>query len=168
MLAASLVGVYLTSTIGLTVLLDIFPELGRYAPALFPMLALVGAVNLALRSGHRRRIAGIAQERAERKAERQSPRPALMSTNQPLMSTFSSSAVKNDTPLHKAQITRKAQQIARLDSLLALYLDNPTLGVSDAARTLEVSRQTIYTYLDQLEAAGRIHRNGIDIEVILK
>jgi hypothetical protein len=51
LLAASLVCVYLVSTIGLTVFLDIFPELGRYAPALFPMLALVGAVNLALRSG---------------------------------------------------------------------------------------------------------------------
>jgi hypothetical protein len=113
-------------------------------------------------------MAGIAQERAERKAERQSPRLGLTPPNQPLMSTFPSSTVKNDTPLHKAQITRKAQQIARLDSLLALYLDNPTLGVSDAARTLEVSRQTIYTYLDQLEAAGRIHRNGIGIEVISK
>lgn len=168
MLAAALVGVYLISTIGLTVLLDIFPELGRYAPALFPLLALVGAVNLALRSGHRRRMAGIAQERAERKAERQSPRLALTSPDQPIMSTFPSRIVKNDTPLHKAQITRKAQQVARLDSLLALYLDNSTLGVSDAARSLEVSRQTIYTYLDQLEEAGRIHRNGIGIEVISK
>ena len=168
LLAVSLVGIYLISTIGLTVLLDIFPELGRYAPALFPMLALVGAVNLALRTGHRRRMAGIAQERAERKAERQSPRPALTSPNQAALSTFPSSSVKNDTPLYKAQLTRKAQQVARLDSLLSLYLDNPTLGVSDAARTLEVSRQTIYTYLDQLEAAGRIQRNGIGIEVISK
>ena len=39
LLAASLVCVYLVSTIGLTVFLDIFPELGRYAPAPLPIVS---------------------------------------------------------------------------------------------------------------------------------
>ena len=168
LLAASLVGVYLISTIGLTVFLDIFPELGRYAPALFPMLALVGAVNLALRSEHRRRLSGIAQDRAERKAERQSSRQSFTQPGNPLMSNLTSGIVKTDTSLDRAQAARKANLTARMDSLLTLYLDNPLMGATEAARALNISRQTVYTYLDQLEASGKIHRNGKGIEVILK
>jgi len=168
LLAASLVCVYLVSTIGLTVFLDIFPELGRYAPALFPLLALVGAVNLALRSGHRRRLSGIAQDRAERKAERQSFRQPFTQPGNLLMSNLTSSIVKTDTSLDKAQAARKANLTTRMDNLLTLYLDNPLMGATAAARTLNISRQTVYSYLEQLEATGRIHRNGKGIEVILK
>ncbi len=168
LLAASLVGVYLFSTIGLTVFLDIFPELGRYAPALFPLLALVGAVNLALRSGHRRRLSGIAQDRAERKAERQSSHLPFTQPGNLLMSNLTSSIVKTDTSLDKAQAARKANLTTRMDNLLTLYLDNPLMGATAAARTLNISRQTVYSYLEQLEATGRIHRNGKGIEVILK
>lgn len=168
LLAASLVGVYLVSTIGLTVFLDIFPELGRYAPALFPLLALVGAVNLALRSGHRRRLSGIAQDRAERKAERQSSHLPFTQPGNLLMSNLTSSIVKTDTSLDKAQAARKANLTTRMDNLLTLYLDNPLMGATAAARTLNISRQTVYSYLEQLEATGRIHRNGKGIEVILK
>ncbi|MCX6054797.1 MAG: winged helix-turn-helix domain-containing protein [Chloroflexi bacterium] len=168
LLAASLVGVYLVSTIGLTVFLDIFPELGRYAPALFPLLALVGAINLALRSGHRRRLSGIVQDRAERKAERQSSRQTFTQPGNPVMSNLASSMVKTDTSLDKAQAARKANLTTRMDNLLTLYLDNPRIGATEAARALNISRQTVYTYLDQLEASGRIHRNGKGKEVILK
>jgi predicted transcriptional regulator len=55
-----------------------------------------------------------------------------------------------------------------MDNLLTLYLDNPLMGATAAARTLNISRQTVYSYLEQLEATGRIHRNGKGIEVILK
>ena len=166
LLAASLVGVYLVSTIGLTVLLDIFSDLARYAPALFPILALVGAVNLALRSGHRRRLASIAQDRADRKAERQANRPTMGNLSDLLESNTSSNSVKTDNSLDKARLARKNIQVGRLDSLLTLYLDNPNMGVTEAARTLNMSRQTVYTYLEQLQATGRIHRNGNGVEVV--
>ena len=166
LLAASLVGVYLVSTIGLTVLLDIFPDLARYAPALFPILALVGAVNLALRSGHRRRLASIAQDRADRKAERQANRPTMGNLSDLLESKTPSNSVKTDNSLDKARLARKNIQGGRLDSLLTLYLDNPNMGVTEAARTLNMSRQTVYTYLEQLQATGRIHRNGNGVEVV--
>lgn len=168
LLAASLVGVYLVSTIGLTVLLDIFPDLARYAPALFPILALVGAVNLALRSGHRRRLLSISQERAERKADRQANRPTTRDFSDLLGSNTTSTTVKPDKSLDKARQARKNIQDSRLDSLLTLYLDNPNMGVTEAARTLNISRQTVYTYLEQLQQSGRIHRNGHGIEVISK
>lgn len=165
-LAASLVGVYLISTIGLTVLLDIFPDLARYAPALFPILALVGAVNLALRSGHRRRLAGIAQDRAERKAERQAVRPTAGSLTELLASNAASNTVTPDSSLVKARQARAAIQGNRMDNLLTLFRDDPTIGVTDAARTLKMSRQTVYSYLERLENDGRIRRNGHGVEII--
>jgi len=168
LLAASLVGVYLVSTIGLTVLLDIFPDLARYAPALFPILALVGAVNLALRSGHRRRLAGIAQERADRKAERQTFRPTVGSLTELITSNAASTTANQDSTLVKARHARTVIQGTRMDNLLTLFRDNPKIGVTDAARTLNMSRQTVYTYLEQLQQAGRIKRNGNGIEVISK
>lgn len=166
MLAASLVGVYLFSTIGLTVLLDIFPEMGRFAPALFPLLALVGAVNLALRSGHRRRIESIAQDRADRKAERQAIRPTVGNLSDLITSNTTSNSVNPDSSLVKARQARTIIQSNRLDNLLTLYHDNPTIGATDAARALNISRQTVYTYLDRLEMDGRIRRNGHGVELI--
>ncbi len=165
-LSASLVGVYLVSTIGLTVLLDIQPELSRYAPALFPLLALVGAVNLALRAGHRRRLSMLAQERAEKRAERQFNRPSNGNVNGMIETAAASNSVKPDNSLVKARQARTSIQSNRMDKLLTLYLDNPNTGVTDAARSLNMSRQTIYSYLDQLERDGRIRRNGHGIEVI--
>ncbi len=167
-LAASLVVIYLISTIGLTVLLHIFPEMMRFAPALFPFLALVGAVNLALRSGHRRRMESIAQDRADRKAERQTSRTSERNLTGPLMSNAPSNSVNLDGFLDRARQARKMIQANRLDNLLTLYRDNPSIGVTDAARALNISRQTVYTYLGQLEADGRINRNGKGIEVIPK
>jgi hypothetical protein len=166
LLAASLVGTYLVSTIGLTVLLDIFPDLARYAPALFPILALVGAVNLALRSGHHRRLAAIAQERADRKAERQVNRPATEGLSEHSSSNVASSIVHSDISLVKARLARTVIQDNRIDKLLTLYHDHPTMGVTDAARTLKMSRQTVYSYLGRLETEGRIRRNGHGVEIL--
>ncbi len=166
LLAASLVVVYLVSTIGLTVLIDIFPDLARYAPALFPILALVGAVNLALRSGHRRRLVGIAQERADRKAERQTNRPTAGGLTDLLASNAASTTVNPDSSLVKARQARTIIQGNRMNTLFTLYRDNPTIGVTDAARTLNMSRQTVYSYLDRLENDGRIRRNGHGVEIL--
>jgi DeoR/GlpR family transcriptional regulator of sugar metabolism len=49
---------------------------------------------------------------------------------------------------------------------LDIYHTNPSLGISDAARLLNVSRQTIYSYLEQLENAGKIRRTNQGIEVL--
>jgi DNA-binding IclR family transcriptional regulator len=45
------------------------------------------------------------------------------------------------------------------------YRDNPSLGATEAARALGVHRNTIYGYTAELEAAGRIRRNGNQVEV---
>ena len=69
-LAVVLVGFYYVSTVGLTVLLDIAPDLARYAPVIFPTLALVGTVNLALRAQHKRRVETIQADKARRRESR--------------------------------------------------------------------------------------------------
>jgi len=48
---------------------------------------------------------------------------------------------------------------------LTYYLDNPDAGPTEAANTVGVSRQTIYTYQAELEKAGRLHKNGDGWEV---
>lgn len=158
-LALGLVGLYFVTAIGLTVALDIFPELSTYAPAIFPLLSLAGVTILALRNDHRRRVERIEKEKADRKAERHAARQTR-DDREP-----ESKRVKVDT-LDKRQALITARKQRQLDTLIALYVDNPLLSVSDAAKQTGVSRQTIYNHLNDLEEAGRIHRNGQGVEVL--
>ncbi len=65
-LALAVCGVYVVVTIGLTVLMDVYPDLAFVAPAIFPVLALVGGLNIALRNGQKGREA----ERSDRLGRR--------------------------------------------------------------------------------------------------
>jgi len=165
-LAVALLGVYFLGVIALTVALEVLPELVTFAPALFPVLSLAGVGVLALRLDHRRRLESIVQEKAERKAERQAARQAII--NQPSSEPVKlpSTGGKVDANLDRLNAGRQAALDRRLDSLLDIYLDNPGLQPSDAARRLGTSRQTIYAYLERLESAGRIRRNGHGVEVL--
>lgn len=149
-LSVVLVAFYFIVATGLTVALDIFPALARYAPAIFPALSLTGVLVLALRLDQRRRAQAFAVEKAERKERRQVP----VSNN---MSNFD-----------KMHAGRKTKLDNRLDTLLDIFTDSPGMPIADAARQVGVSRQTVYSYLDQLEQKGQIHRNGHGVEVIQK
>lgn len=72
-LSVILVAIYFLVTIGLTVLLDVIPTLARFAPAIFPLLAAVGAVNIAVKNGQQRREAARFERKEERKVSRQNP-----------------------------------------------------------------------------------------------
>lgn len=52
-----------------------------------------------------------------------------------------------------------------LERMVDIYRDNPRTQVSTLASTLNVSRQTVYNYLSELEQAGRINQNGNGVEV---
>lgn len=157
-LALGLVGLYFVTATGLTVALDIFPDLSTYAPAIFPFLSLAGVTVLALRNDHRRRVEGIQKEKAERRAERRQQKAGKEDGQE-------SKGVKVDS-LDKRRTGISAKKKRQLDSLAALYVDDPLLSVTDAAKQVRVSRQTVYNYLDELEKAGRIHRNGQGVEVL--
>jgi hypothetical protein len=61
-LAIALGCVYVVATLGLVVFLEVWPELSTYAPAIFPALAVVGAVNLALIAQQERREGDVKKE----------------------------------------------------------------------------------------------------------
>jgi predicted transcriptional regulator len=165
-IAVCLIAIYLVSTISLTILLDIMPELGRYAPAIFPVLSMVSAVNLVLRFGHRKRKSAVSLEKENRKTERQKKQAASVQGFDPSLSKYGSVNIAPDHFLNMARQVRKDNMHTRKDNLLALYRNYPQLGVTEVSSKLNLSRQTIYTYLNQLEDDGRIRRNGNGIEII--
>lgn len=158
--------VYIVSTIGLTVVLEIIPSLSIVAPALFPALAVVGAVNLALISRQENRENAVEIERQERKEKRQGkrkePRQPLASpvsentSNFPGIDAFSDAA-------RQARLRNKQE---RLDALLTVYLDDPTIGPTEAGRRIGVSRQTVYDYLAELEETGKVVKDDGVVRVL--
>lgn len=65
-----LVAVYLVATLGLVVVLEVWPQASTYAPAIFPLLAVVGTVNLAFISRQELREAEVARGKAEARRKR--------------------------------------------------------------------------------------------------
>ena len=58
---------YFIVTIGLTVVLDVYPYLAKFAPAIFPLLAAIGAANIAMKNGQRRREVAKAEKKKSQK-----------------------------------------------------------------------------------------------------
>jgi len=164
--AVALGAVYLVATLGLVVFLEVWPSLATYAPALFPALAVVGGVNLALISQQERRETAVQVEKAERKAARQSVRPK--NDAQPSRSTSRPASKTGilDTQMDVLRQGRKSKRDARLDALLTFYLDNPEAGPTEASQAIGVARQTVYNYLEELEAGGRVARNDGMVRVL--
>jgi DNA-binding transcriptional ArsR family regulator len=52
------------------------------------------------------------------------------------------------------------QKAAAIDALVTYLTSNPDATVSELARVIGKSRPTVYNYLDELETAGKLHRNG--------
>jgi hypothetical protein len=96
--------------------------------------------------------------RARRQADRQ-PTSRVTSNLTPKAAGF-------DDPTAKARQAQSSNRHARLDALLTFYLDNPNAGPTEASRVIGVSRQTIYNYLEELQAAGRVAGNDGRVEVL--
>jgi hypothetical protein len=169
-LAVIMILIYFLVAVFLTIVLDIQPDWSLVAPAIFPLLSLVGVTEIALRKNYQDRIQKIANEKADRRAERQASfsnrRQDLQGSGQASLSDNLSNIGQFDMNLNRLQAGRKAKLDSRLDRLMDIYHTNPSLRISDAARVLNVSRQTIYSYLEQLEKAGKIRRTDQGIEVI--
>jgi len=164
--AVALGAVYLVATLGLVVFLEVWPALSTYAPALFPALAVVGGVNLALISQQERREAAVQVEKAERKAARQAVRPKDNVRPSRQTSRPASKTGILDAQMDALRQGRKSKRDARLDALLTFYLDNPEAGPTEASQAIGVARQTVYNYLEELEAAGRVARNDGTVRVL--
>jgi len=183
-LSGLMVAVYLISTIGLTVVLDLNTALVHVAPAVFPVLALVGTINIALRSQHKHRLARIAEadrlaleaaakaeeerkadeerRRQERKADREARRQQTVNQNAQQLSNNGSV----DAFVDRVQAGRAAKKASIIDAMLNVYRDNPFMGDTELGGKVGVTRQTIYNYRKELEKTGRVHVNGNGVEVL--
>lgn len=167
-------GVYFAAVVFLAVVLESVPELAQWAPALFPLVALTGALTLAIVYQHRARVARYVKPKTERqnrrKSGRQNRRQRGVSMDVHRVDGGVSKEAPNfpilDTNLTILNDARLANRKARMDALLAVYLDNPDTGPTEAGRAIGVSRQTVYNYLEALESAGRVRRNGDGVEVV--
>jgi DNA-binding transcriptional ArsR family regulator len=155
-LAVTLGGVYIVATLGLVVFLEVWPMLATYAPAIFPALAVVGAVNLALISRQEQRETDVKEQKAadsERRRARHVKRQVSIED-------------KFDTRLDTLRATRRAKRDAKINVLLQFYAENPGAGVSRASEAVGVSRQTIYNYLRWLEENGQVARKNGRVEIL--
>ena len=183
-LSGFMVGVYLVSTIGLTVMLDLNTALVHLAPAVFPILALVGTINIALRQQHKNRLARIAdsdrlarlaaqkadadrkaeeeRKRMERKADRDAKRLGTVqqSVNQPAQQPLLG------IDQARLQAGRASKKASNIDMMLDIFKTDSHAPITDVARQLSIGRQTVYNYLQELEQAGRVHVNGNGVKVL--
>jgi hypothetical protein len=140
------------------------------AALLFPLAQVVSTVMTAERAAQFRRETtseiSAAERQAKRKAARQARHQATFARTSSEMSNEALNARTLTDSLTLARRSRKAKLDARLDTLLTFYLDNPNAGPTEAADAIGVSRQTIYTYQDALEQAGRLKKNGSGWEII--
>lgn len=168
--AVALMGVYLAATVGLTVVLEVAPGLATYAPAMFPALAVVGAVNLVLIAQQERRESALAEEREARKTaqrERTGRRARAHKNASSAVHTMrtggapgSAQSGAQNGVLGAINDGRRARREALLDALESALRDDPEMQPTELGRMLGVHRNTIYTYKSELEAAGRLPRNG--------
>lgn len=119
------VAVYFVVTIGLTVLLDVVPELSRFAPAIFPLLAAVGAVNIAVKNGQRRREAEKVQARVDRQR-------AKSTTSQP---DVNRQPVNHPSPY--GELTPAQQRIFNS------YRETPGATQAEIAERLGITKQAV-------------------------
>lgn len=65
---------------------------------------------------------------------------------------------------HNEQVLNEKQQ--KLNELLNYYRSNPHASLNEAGEAIERSKGTVSNYLNELEQAGLIHRNGQGVEVL--
>jgi len=142
----------------------------HWAALLFPLGQVISTVMTGERAAQFRREAEATKERRERaqvRAQRRAQKRAQQTAQQVHKSNGNGAqqGVQN-SDLGAVNRTRQAQKNAQMETLLGAYLGNPDLGVSEAARVLGVHRNTVYNYLEELETAGKVKRNGHGVEVL--
>lgn len=145
----------------LTLLVDILPGLVRYTAAVFPCLSLTGMGVLAIRQDHARRLAAIAQDKAERREAR------LAARSERVQNTVLN---VQDGVLNSALASRNAQRAAEktaaIDSMLVYLSNNPGASLADIGAHIGRSKGTVSNYVGELEATGAIRHNGHGLEVV--
>jgi hypothetical protein len=184
-LAVALGAVYVAATLGLVVFLEVWQGLATYAPALFPVLAVVGAVNLALIAQQERREAGIEVQKAEarekRKARKRSvgrsvtgqlsgqPVSQVRATDLPAAVVLGQNRHSDRTKavsLDTANRVRRSGKEQALTDLLTFYAENPGASYRLAGQAVDRSKSWVVGAVAELETAGKVRKNGHGVEVL--
>lgn len=148
-LGLALVIFYLVITISLTVMLEIYPQLSTYAPAIFPLVALIGVFILALIVQHEQREQTVQMAKIE-----QSKKRGL--ANQ-IEHDKSFKVDKSDSSLDLANKVKKQNKNNVLEHLARTINEQPQIGISELKNLIGVkSRTTVYNYINELKNTGRI------------
>jgi len=170
--AVALVGVYLATTLSMIVVLETFPQMSTFAPAMFPFMAMVGAVNLALIARQEKRELDVQLEKAERAGKRAGGRSRMrpsgvQDTDQVNGETGQGKSKKpvDERSIERARRVREmnrteARRHRREAILDRIRQENGHLNVTQLAEELDASRTTIYSDLDALKRAGRVAQDG--------
>ena len=169
--AIALGAVYVIATMGLVIFLEVWPVLATYAPAIFPALAVVGAVNLALIAQQEQREASVAAQKAEARERRKAHRVHKKAAHHPHAEAVrvvqvSATEGAQNAVLDAVNRTRRERKELLKRALVEAYHEDPQLGVTAAARMLGVHRNTIYGYLSELEDSGQIDRSNGAVKVL--
>jgi len=174
LLAVILAFAYIIATLSLIVVLEVLPNLEHYAPAMFPILAVVGAINLALRSHHNTRIReennltkdAVArqrqledEDRALKAEERRIKAAAKYGLTVPSTVTKSVPSIvaslsdtQNVTSIVTPDATNSRLDMSQRQAAIAEYLrTNENPGASALGRMFGVDRKTIYRDLEAIE-----------------
>ncbi|MFC2016029.1 hypothetical protein ACFLUM_03765, partial [Chloroflexota bacterium] len=185
-IAIALGAAYMVATVGLVVVLEVWPWLSTYAPALFPLLAVVGTVNLAIIAQQERREASIeaqkAEQRATQRARRLSKKTSKTAVQEASRQLAGTALVNAQDPVQYAQntvmdtggmpnldavnVSRQKRKAQLLDTLLDIYRNDPSAGATGISRQLGIGRSTVYHYQAELQAAGKVRKNGHGVEVL--
>ena len=68
--------------------------------------------------------------------------------------------------LDRANAARAVGKVAALNALVGYLADHPSASLAHAGKAIGRSKTTVAGYLDELEAAGRIRRNGDSVRVL--
>lgn len=164
-LAVVLAAVYVGATLSLIGVLEAFPELNSYAPLLFPVLAVVGAVNLAMRGHHNQRVKEeknlqaedrqrrFADEDAEKELKREERRMKMIAKYAPVSFQERSTIVPNGTVL-----TEERSRNDEAETILGHIERNGYKSLGEISKATTIPKTTVSRIIDGLTADGKLHR----------
>jgi hypothetical protein len=174
-LSVVLAVVYVIATLMLISVLEVAPNLQHYAPAMFPLLAVVGAVNLALRSHHntmvreertdkhedKQRQREIEdEERAQRLEEKRLRAMAKygLTVNQGVNSGVNLTVKTDSVTPEKSKIDIKIDN--RRSIIFDAYQKNPSIKIVELMTLVGASRNTVKEDMRALGILARTDEQG--------
>lgn len=162
--AAGIAAVYFTSVIGLTIILDTVAEAARYAPLVFPVLSICGAMLIAMRQDHARRVEEMTLSlQAPYNKKRHRLQRAQMLAE--LAGEIAPVAEKPREKKAPPETLRDLAPGARRERLLGVWAQDGRKTFTELAGTFGVSRQTIGNDFAALAKDGKAKRQGRQVVV---